>query len=328
MLVERHFIESRDQWLALRAHNINASEVGIVCGEGAYGSLAELFAEKKGLRPPKIDSAVLRRGRWGEAAVFEALADERPTWEVRRAKIYMQCPELRLGATPDGFALRPDRLNQHGVAETGVVQAKVVARAAFKARWLDNPDDNIETGEATPPPGYVLQTLTEMVLAEAFWGTLAVLITSEFDFQLRLFEVERNREREDRIFANVANFFQSYFDPNIMPPFDLIRDERLIKALYPRDTGTTLDLTTDNRALALVDEYTSSQAEAKAALERVRLTRTELTGKLGENTYGLLSDGRCLSWKMLNRKGYAVDPTSYRAFKVLKRGPKPDDDDE
>ena len=73
MPIERVEIQDRDQWLAMRRDNVNASEVPIVCGEGAYGSLAELFAEKKGLRPPLVDSGVLRRGRWQEAAVFEAL---------------------------------------------------------------------------------------------------------------------------------------------------------------------------------------------------------------------------------------------------------------
>ena len=67
--------DDRDAWLATRSGFVNASEMATVCGEASYGSLAELYAEKKGLRPPLIDSGVLRRGRWGEAAVFQALAD-------------------------------------------------------------------------------------------------------------------------------------------------------------------------------------------------------------------------------------------------------------
>ena len=69
--IERHPVTDRAAWLALRRENINASEIGIVCGAGGYGSPAELYAEKKGLRPPLIDTGTLKRGRWGEAAVFE-----------------------------------------------------------------------------------------------------------------------------------------------------------------------------------------------------------------------------------------------------------------
>ena len=158
--IERHPVTDRDAWLALRRENINASEIGIVCGAGGYGSPAELYAEKKGLRPPLIDTGTLKRGRWGEAAVFEALADERPEWDVRRAKVYLRDPALRIGATPDGFAIAPDRDG------FGVVQTKMVSRSVFRAKWLVDPAASIAEGEARPPLAYELQTLTEELLGD------------------------------------------------------------------------------------------------------------------------------------------------------------------
>src|SRR5262245_31882443 len=128
MSIERVNLTSRDAWLAERVNWIGASEVAVVCGEAGYGSLAELYAEKKGLTPPKIDSGVLRRGRWGEASVFEALVDERPEWEILRAKVHVRCTDRRLAATPDGFAIDPFR---QGI---GVIQAKVISRAIFRER--------------------------------------------------------------------------------------------------------------------------------------------------------------------------------------------------
>jgi len=320
MAVERHFIESREQWLALRMTNINASEVAIVCGEGAYGSLAELFAEKKGLRPPKIDTAVLRRGRWGEAAVFEALAEERPEWDVRRAKIYCCDPALRIGATPDGFALTPDRKGP------GIIQAKVISRSIFRNRWLADPSDF--DSEATVPIYYVLQTLTEAMLAEAQWAAIAVLVVSEFDFQLRLFDIERDADAEALIIENVGAFWRDYFDPGVMPPFDPQRDEALIRALYPRDAGTSIDLSSDNRVLGLVDELIEDQAAIKRLTATEEIIKTELTGKLGSHTYGLLGDGRCLSFKHQHRRGYTVEPSDYRVLRILKHRPETDDGDD
>jgi predicted phage-related endonuclease len=312
--IERHLIESREQWLSLRQHNVNASEVAIVCGEGAYGSLAELYVEKKGMRPPKIDTAVLRRGRWGEAAVFEALAEERPEWEIRRAKIYYADPELRIGATPDGMALAPGR-DGHGI-----IQAKVIARSVFKNRWLDDASDFY--GDAEAPPYYVLQTLTEAMLTGAQWAVIAVLVTSEFDFQLRLFEVERDAFAEQRIIDNVQAFWRDYFDPEIMPPFDPQRDEALIRALYPRDAGTTLDLTQDNRALVVAEELTETRAGLRRLTAAEKALRTEIAGKLGSHTYGLLGDGRCLSFKHQHRRGYTVAPGDSRVLRVLRAKPQ------
>jgi predicted phage-related endonuclease len=320
MAIERHNIESRPQWLALRPYNVNASEVAIVCGEGAHGSLAELYAEKKGLRPPRADSALLRRGRWGEAAVFEALADERPEWEVVRGKVYLCDPELRLGATPDGFALAPDRDGP------GVIQAKVISRAMFRQRWLTDPDDSVD-GDATVPGYYVLQTLTEAMLAQAAWAVVAVLVISEFDMQLRLFDVSRDLVLEGEIVKNVGAFWRDYFDRGIMPEFNPQRDEALIRSLYPHDAGTTIDLTQDNRALVAVEELAESQAALKRLGDNVKAIKTELAGKLGEHTFGLLGDGRCLSFRQQHRKGYTVEPSSSRVLRILKRQPKVDDDE-
>jgi predicted phage-related endonuclease len=317
MTIERVAIEDRASWLAMRRRNVNASEVPTVCGEGAFGSLAELYAEKKGLRPPLVDSGVLRRGRWNEAAVFEALAEERPEWNLARAKIYLRDPELRLGATPDGFAIAPDR------AGRGAIQAKTVGRSIFRRRWLQDPGADIATGEVLIPSYYVLQILTEMMLSGCSWGVLAVLIMSEFDSELRLFDVERNAEAEGRIEGKVADFWVRWFDPGIMPPFDPQRDEMLVKSLYPRDAGTTIDLTRDNRAAQLADDL----IETRAALARLNKAeaaiKTELGGKLGEHTFADLAGGARLSWKTQHRRAHRVPASTFRTMKIAR--PQQDD---
>jgi predicted phage-related endonuclease len=321
MAVERLSIESRDAWLTLRRQSINASEVATVCGEGAFGSLAELYAEKKGLRPPLVDSGVLRRGRWNEAAVFEALADERPEWQIVRAKVYLRDRELRLGCTPDGFALAPDR------AGRGIIQAKTVGRSVFRRRWLEDPDSPIATGDATPPSYYVLQVITEMMLSDCSWGVLAVLVMSEFDSTLRLFDIERNPEAEGRIEGRVADFWCRWFDPGIMPPFDPQRDEQLIKSLYPHEDGTEIDLTRDNRAAQLADDLIETLKAKKRVADAEAAIKSELQGKLGEHTFAQLAGGIRLSWKTQHRRAYAVPANSYRVLKIMRpRGESSDNE--
>jgi hypothetical protein len=311
MAVERISIENRDAWLALRRQSINASEVATVCGQGAFGSLAELYAEKKGLRPPLVDSGVLRRGRWNEAAVFEALADERPEWQIARAKIYLRDRELRMGATPDGFALAPDRDGR------GVIQAKTVSRSVFRRRWLEDPDSPIATGEATAPAYYVLQVIAEMMLSESSWGVLAVLVMSEFDSTLRLFDIERNVDAEGIIEGRVADFWVRWFDPGIMPPFDPQRDEQLIRALYPHDDGSEIDLTRDNRAAQLADDLVETMKARKRLVETEGRLKAELQGKLGEHTFAKLPGGARMSWKTQHRRAYSVPANSYRVLKIM-----------
>ena len=322
MTIERVALSSdRAEWLGVRRPNINASEMAIVCGEGDYGSLAELFAEKKGLRPPRPSTGVLRRGKWGEASVFEAIADERPHWHVLRAKIYLFSPELRVGATPDGFASIPTRDGP------GVIQAKTIARKRYRKRFLEDQEGPLD-GPALLPLEYQIQVETEMRLAEASWGFVAVLITGEFDWDLRLFEVEPNPVIWDRCLYNTERFFRDYLDPGIMPPYEPQRDAALIRELYPKDAGTTIDLREDNRAHVAVEEL----AEATAAIARLKKQKdalqAELTGKLGPHTYGTLADGRCISWKSQHRRAHTVKAADFRVLRVLKSKPDDEDDDD
>jgi predicted phage-related endonuclease len=147
---------------------------------------------------------------------------------------------------------------------------------------------------------------------------LAVLINGEFDWTLRLFDIERDSVIEERILHGVDAFWRDYFDPGIMPPFEPKRDEALIKALYPKDDGSEIDLSGDNRALVAVEELIETQ-DALGRLKKDEASlKAELTGKLGEHTYGRLADGRRLSWKQQSRKAYAVEAATYRVLRVLK----------
>jgi predicted phage-related endonuclease len=311
-MIERRPMSAGYDWLAERLQYINGSEIGTVCGEASYGSLAELYAEKKGLRPPMIDSGVLRRGRWGEAAVFQALHEERPHWQIQRARVHVVDTSRRLACTPDGFATAPDR---DGI---GVIQAKVISRSVFRQRWLDVQDDDVATGEATPQPAYVLQTLMEMVLNECPWGVLVVLISGEFDWRLRTFEVARDAIIENVILERAAAFWREHLDPGIMPPFEPQRDAALVRLLYPKDDGTEIDLTTDNRVLSLVDEWVQVGNERKRLEKAEGAIKTQLQAKLGVHTFGRLQDGRRLSWKSQHRKGHTVAPSDFRVLRLLK----------
>jgi hypothetical protein len=222
--------------------------------------------------------------------------------------------ERLIAFTPDGYAVAPDR------EKLGLVQAKVVARSVFREKWLDEPGDDVATGDATPPVAYQIQTVTERMLNadRCPWAVLVVLINGEYDWHLRLFDIEPDPVLEDRIAYNVGEFFERYFDPGIMPPFEPQRDAALVKALYPKDNGTEIDLTGDNRALALVDDLIGVSGGLKRLRDNEVAIKTELKAKLGEHTFGRLADGRRLSWRLQHRRGYTVEPGASRVLRILK----------
>ena len=163
-IIEKRPITSKAEWLEWRLQDVTASDVSCLFGVSPYGKTAlSVWAEKQGLTEGLEDNDALRRGRWGEAAIIEMLADERPDWQIRRARVYLRDPAIRLGATPDAEAIDPERDG------AGVIQCKMLAESVFEREWADG-----------PPLGHQLQTLTEMMLDRAAWGAIVALVVERF----------------------------------------------------------------------------------------------------------------------------------------------------
>jgi hypothetical protein len=202
-----------------------------------------------------------------------------------------------------------------------VVQAKVIAAPVFRAHWIDDDgdddSDDVEFAPATPPLAYQLQTLTEAMLADAAAGVLAVLVVDTFKWKLRLFWVERHLSAESRIREKVAHFWSHYLDLGIQPPIDAERDEELVKALFPTDDGTEIDLTGDNEIPGLVDALETARAEKKRYADDEQRAKTAIAAKMGDAAIAHIAGGRRITFKTVHKKGYAVPAMSFRAMKVI-----------
>lgn len=315
MPVERYPIDpakDRATWLALRQRDITASDVPAVCGEGLYGSATKVWAEKLGKIGPAEMNEAMKRGLWGEAAVFEAIGWEHPDWEVRRAKVYFRDSDLRLGATPDGAAIIP------GLDGVTVIQTKVIARPVFDAQWRDNPDD--DHSRIVAPLAYQLQTLTETMLADAAQAMIVALVVDTFRWDLYAIPLLRNADAEAVIKDRVAFFWRTYLDTGVQPPIDPGRDSEIVKLLFPRDNGIEVDLSGDNQLPELVDGLEKARKAKKLVEDDESRIKTVIASKLGEAAVAKISDGRRISHKTTNRAGFTVEPTSFRVMRVLKAG--------
>lgn len=304
--------KDRATWLALRQQDITASDVPAICGEGMFGSATKVWAEKLGKVGPQEMTEAMKRGLWGEAAVFEAIGWEYPDWDVRRAKIYLRDPDLRLGATPDGAAIIP------GLDGVTVIQTKVVARPVFDAYWRADPDD--EYSAVTAPLAYQLQTLTEAMLADAARAMIVPLVVDTFKWSLYAVPLERNPAAEEIIRDRVAAFRKNYLDTGIQPPVDPERDDQILKSLFPQDNGLEIDLSQDNEMPALVDMLEANRKAKKLAEEDEKICKTAIAGKMGEAAIARIAGGRRISHKTTNRAGFTVEPTSFRVMRVMKGG--------
>jgi predicted phage-related endonuclease len=298
--IERRAIVNREEWLAWRMADVTASDLSALFGRHPYGrSALSIWAEKAGLTEGLADNPVLRRGRWGEAAAIEMLQDVRPTWTVRRLKIYVRDRTIRLGATPDAEAIDPERPGR------GVVQTKVIARHVFERDW---------SGE--PPFGFQLQTLVEMMLWSAVWGAIAALVVDGGAWFPAIFDIKRHEGAEARIRAAVVRFWAD-FDAGLMPIVNPQLDAEPVTSIYPKALikAPPLDLSNHKDLPVALNQWARLKDTIAAAVKRVEPIETQIKARLGPHESATLPGWR-ISWRNEPRKAYAVAASNPRILRI------------
>jgi predicted phage-related endonuclease len=304
--IERIAITDRASWLDLRKKDVTASVAGALLGVHPYASAYGLWALKSGRLDEDVEETPpMRRGRLLEPIAVQLLREERPDWTIigdHPVGFYYRDPVARIGATPD-VLVKDER------GRPGVVQIKTVEPGVFRREWRD------EDGLATPPLWIVVQAIIEAHLTGAEWATVAAMVVS-FGVELHVVPVPIHAGIIDRIKEEVGTFW-TRVESGTAPDPDYGRDGKLIAKLYPQDDGTEIDLSTDNRMPILLSDREEIKARMKADKASCEQVEAEIKSKLGSATYGRLNDGRVVSWKLQNRSGYSVAPTSFRMLRVI-----------
>jgi putative phage-type endonuclease len=286
--------DSKAAWLAGRRHGIGGSDAAAVVGVSPWKSTAELWAEKLELLEAGVDETEAME--WGLLlepvirAKYTRLTGvpvmEFPAWTLHRSREH---PFMT--ATLDG-------LLYDATKGLGVFQAKTAS--AFKAEeWAEE-----------PPIAYQVQVQHEMQVIAASWGVLAVLIGGQ---KFRYFEVARNERFTTRLVEQEAAFFdrlEHREPPEILGPGAL----DLLKRLYPK--------TTPGLVVALPGEAVEWDLQRQDAISQEKKWKlvkedaeARIKGALKDAELGVLPNGVSYSWKLAARKGYIVDPTTYRDFR-------------
>lgn len=300
-------IESREQWLALRRQDVTASVVGALHGLHPYTSRLRLYKEKSGADLGDVKQNVrMRRGLVLERAVAQIVMQDYPRWQITPAGVYLRDPDRRLGATPDFFV---DSADEFGC---GVLQTKITTYRAFKQNWMD--DD----GALMVPPWIVLQTTTEMMMAQADWGAVAVFIDDPYnpmDKDLYVFPISRHPAGEAKILTDVSDFWRDVamgIEPEATPSMDA----ELMRLLYPEsDPLVSVDLSTDNYLPGALAARADAKARIESDLAFIEEVETDLRSKMGAAELAYLN-GFTVTNKTQTRKPYTVAETSFRVLRV------------
>jgi len=308
MYVERIAPSGRAAWLALRKHDVTASQIGALFGAHEYLSPYQLWALKSGRFSDEIDETpVIRRGRMVEPVAVDMLREQFPKWKIdhnAKANIYFRAPEHRIGATPDVIVQAPGR-------GLGVVQIKSVAERTYRQKWID------DEGQPEAPLWIALQAIQEAYLVGAAWAAVAPLVIG-YGIDMPLIEIPL----DPGVFEAIKKQVQAFWilvNSGREPAPDYAMDGELIGSMYgDGDPNHEIDLTGDNRIPELL-------AAREAALEALRRAKkvlgtvdAEIKSKMGAAHVGHLGQGRVITWKPERRAGHFVPQSTIRALRYPK----------
>lgn len=303
--IERIKIGSRDQWLALRQKDVTASVAGALLGIHPYTTAYSLWALKTGQIADDIEETPpMRRGRLLEPIAVQMLREDRPDWQIsdHPVGLYFRDPVARIGATPDLFAR-----DENG--KWGIIQIKTVEPGIFRKNWRD------EDGNVSPPLWIVVQAIIECHLCGFEWVAVAPLVVGH-GVELPVVPVPLHEGIYDRIKSEVAAFWRLVEEGRTPEP-DYGRDGAMLEQLYAPD-GVVIDLSADNEVPDLVAEKEKLAPEKSAIEARQKEIKAALLHKLGTASAGRMNDGRYVTAKRVDRKGYEVAPTNYVDLRIKK----------
>lgn len=300
-MIDRIEITSREQWLAVRKHDVTASVVGALFNEHPYTSALKLFLMHSGVEFDDKDNSAMRRGRIMESSVAAAAAELRPDWKIEKCNAYYRDADLRLGATPD-FIIRRDGDSGPNV---GILQAKTVTPSVYERDWQNG-----------APLWIQLQTMTEMMLTGAAFGVVAALKVDPFDLDCTLVEVPRMEAVERRIVAAVRQFWDDVAAGR-QPQPDPAKDAELLSVIAPREkSGKAIDLSGDNELPALLDQREQIMAGITGYEQRKSEIETQLKFLMGdaERVTGLPEWS--ITWKTQHRAAFSVPEKDIRTLRI------------
>lgn len=319
MAVETRQITDRQQWLQWRKQFVTASRIGglPLFNCHPYYTPLRIYAELRGVEfDTDDDNKVMRRGRWLEPAVAKAVSELRPDWKLETPDVFLCDPAIGIGATPD-FYITDE------AGRRGVLQAKTVAPSVYLREW--------DSGKEAPL-WVILQALTEAMLSDAEFAAIAVMLVDPHFMDVQIIDVPRHANAELRIAAEVFRFMADVTNGREPDP-DFARDGAVLKLLTPRELkGSTIDLSGDNRIVAMLARRAEMKARMKTDTTRCETIENEIKYAMGDAALvtGLLGWG--VTYKTSHYKAYSVPERDIRVLRIRDKRPPDErpgtDDDE
>lgn len=302
-----HPAEPREGWLAARRSGIGASDAPALFGDSPYGSAFSVYASKLGLEDAETEADFLTVGREIEPVILRLFANPRygpdPPREIRRGGGLMRSRRWPwMLATLDAW-----QIDRSDPSSPGVLEAK---NRVFEA---------VDEGDLVLPRDVWIQVQHQLAVTGWTWGSVAWL---EYGRRPRYADVGRDDDFiRDALVPRCEGFWTANVEAGIAPDPGIGNADATaaaLKRIYPEAKAEkTVDLPAwanddARRYPEILDAERALRAEKKAI-------RNRFLAAIGDAEYGRVPEsGRIWSAKTIQRRGYTVEPTSYRDLRPTK----------
>lgn len=286
-LVKTHDL-SRDQWLSVRQGGIGSSDAGAAVGLHPYKSQLQLWMEKTGrdANLPKVDpNDETSPMYWGTLleTIVAAHYTKRTGNRVRRINAVLQHPSAPwMLANIDREVI--------GAPDVQILECKTAGIHGARL-WQDGVPEYVQ-----------LQVMHQLAVTGKQAADVAVLLGGQ---ELAVHRIERDDIMIEQL-MQLEHDFWGYVERDEAPPADGSDSADIaLRALYPQDSGATLDLSQDTAMAAMfsdllaVRQTLATQTALEAQLKQC------IQQRMGEATRAVFETGE-VSWKR-SKDGSALD---------------------
>lgn len=294
----------RAQWLAWRRQGIGASDIAAILGLSPWATPFSVWAEKSG-RVPIDDSAPTVEQEFGlrAEAMLAPWFEELTGYYARKWQHRAHHRDWRIArATLDALVFRTKR----SAAPLGVLEIKTTDR---QRDWTDE----------TMPLHYVAQVQYQMEVTDTDRAWLFAL----HGRRPRIYPIDRDLADGAWLLDAARRFWRDHVEGDRPPPAHVapmhVTTETL--ARLHRIEGDAVEL--DGGELDLVRRVLATREHARTAGKQAEAAANELKARLGDGEIATYLGQPVATYLRRHRKGYTVDPTTYRQLDIRWKEPTP-----
>ena len=283
---------SRDDWLEVRKNGIGSSDAAAAVGLNPYQSQLELWLIKTGRDSglPTIDpNDETSPMYWGTLLepIVASHYTKRTGNRVRKINAVLQHPD-----TDKSWMLANIDREIVGVLDVQLLECKTAGE--FGARlWRDGVPEYVQ-----------LQVQHQLAVTGRAAADVCVLICGQ---EIRIYRIYREEDLIARLIELERQFWH-YVESDTPPPADGSDSaEVALRALYPHDTGSRIDLRHDVEMSATFSDLVNLRADIANRLELESLLKQKIIESMGDASYASFETGSVSFKRCKDSLGVDVD---------------------